>query len=122
MRDNVYAFVKIVWAVVGVLVWLPLLLLSVIWFVLLTILAAFTGKPSLATFGSQLLDDAIPFYARGFDIIDEVKGRPPGPDEPIDWKRVTRAVAVTAVAFVFWALLLGCIMFALFVAWSATRT
>jgi len=96
-----------VWAVVGAVFWIPLLLRAMLRFSISLIEAMFEGhKPSRA---ARILRDAVSFYRRGFVVAVEVVTREPARDDeegPVTEHRLLLEI--------LWALLVWYFIFLIF--------
>ena len=103
----ILSVVLLVWAVVGAVFWIPLLLRAMLRFSISLIEAMFEGhKPTKA---AKILRDAVSFYRRGFVVAVEVVTR-----EQID-HREEGPVTENRLALEFlWALLVWYFIFLLF--------
>lgn len=103
----ILAVVLLVWAVVGAIFWIPLLLRAMLRFSISHIEAIFEGhKPAEA---ARILRDAVSFYRRGFVVAVEVVTR-----EPVD-RREEGPVKENRLLLEFlWALLVWYFIFLLF--------
>jgi hypothetical protein len=109
----VLGVVMVVWAVVGALVWVPLLLRGMVRFSLALVQATLDREPP--TEAAATLRGAVDFYRRGFVMAaDALHGRTPEPTgrtRPVRTRRLLREFAWVAVV---WYALLA----ALGVVWS----
>jgi hypothetical protein len=99
--------VLVVWALVGAIFWIPLLIRAMLRFCLSLIEAMFEGhKPTTA---ARILRDAVSFYKRGFTVaIEVVTG------EEIEDSKEGRVKENRLLLEVLWALLVWYFIFLLF--------
>jgi len=103
----ILSVVLLVWAVVGAVFWIPLLLRAMLRFSISLIEAMFEGhKPTKA---AKILRDAVGFYRRGFFVAVEVVTR-----EPIDRREEGPVTENRLLLEVLWALLVWYFIFLLF--------
>ena len=108
----ILAVVLLVWAVVGAIFWIPLLLRAMLRFCISLIEAMFVGqRPTQA---AKILRDSVHFYRRGFVVAVEVVTREDVPDE-----RKQPAVESRLLFEVFWAALVWYLVF-LWMGWIQT--
>jgi hypothetical protein len=108
----ILAVVLLVWAVVGAIFWIPLLLRAMLRFSISLIEAMFVGqRPTQA---AKILRDSVHFYRRGFVVAVEVVTREDVPDE-----RKQPAVESRLLFEVFWAALVWYLVF-LWMGWIQT--
>ncbi len=105
----ILTIVLVIWAVVGVVFWIPLLLRAMLRFSISLIEAMFEGhKPTAA---AKVLRDAVSFYRRGFVVAVEVVTR-----EQIDRRDEGPVTEHRLLMEVLWALLVWYFIF-LFFGW-----
>ena len=103
----ILSVVLLVWAVVGAVFWIPLLLRAMLRFSISLIEAMFEGhKPAKA---AEILRDAVGFYRRGFVVAVEVVTR-----EQIDRREEGPVTENRLLLEVLWALLVWYFIFLLF--------
>jgi hypothetical protein len=104
----ILAVVLMVWAVVGAIFWIPLLIRAMLKFSISLIESIFEGhKPATA---GKTLRDAVSFYRRGFVVAVEVVTREPldGREEgPVKENRLLLEVLWALLVWYFIALLFG---------------
>lgn len=108
----VLVVVLLIWAVVGAVFWIPLLLRAMLRFCVSLIESMFEGhKPSTA---ARILRDAVNFYRRGFVVAVEVITQEEVSDKregPVAEGRLLREVLWALVVWYFIFLLFGWIQF-----------
>ena len=103
----ILSVVLLVWAVVGAIFWIPLLLRAMLRFSISLIEAIFEGhKPTRA---AKILRDAVSFYRRGFVVAVEVVTR-----EPVDQREEGTVTENRLLLEFLWALLVWYFIFLLF--------
>jgi hypothetical protein len=108
----ILAVVLLVWAVVGAIFWIPLLIRAMLRFSISLIEAMFVGqRPTQA---AKILKNSVDFYRRGFVVAVEVVTREDVPDE-----RRQPPVENRLLFEVFWAALVWYVFF-LWIGWIQT--
>jgi hypothetical protein len=108
----ILAVVLLVWAVVGAIFWIPLLLRAMLRFTISLIEAMFAGQRP--TRGARILRDAVGFYRGGFVVAVEAVTREDVPED-----RRQPAGESRLLFEVFWAALVWYFIF-LWVGWIQT--
>ena len=102
----VWVFVTLIWAFLGLFVWVPLVARSTFLMSAAIPLEAITGKKGYADSASRFLRSSIEIYPKGFQIITKsIYTRRPGNghwDFKDDWKIVFREFLWAAI---FWLIL-----------------
>lgn len=97
----ILAVVLVVWAVVGAIFWIPLMVRTMVRFSVSLVQATLEGnRPTEA---ARMLQDAVSFYLRGFRVaIEAVEGEPVEERRPAGAIRGRRLFRELAWAFVIW--------------------
>ena len=119
----ILAFCLLVWAVVGAVFWVPLMLRTMVMFSIALVHSTIEGaRPSAA---ARMLRDAVTFYRRGFEVaVEAVMGEEDDQDsssKPLQRKGLFREVLWAAAVWYLFLLLLGLDLWSPLQAWDWLR-